>query len=340
MKIISVVNQKGGCGKTITAVNLSSALSKKGFKVLLIDLDPQAHATFALRKESTFSIIDILEKVWRNESLSEDQMYTAVSENFYFTPSRIGLAALEHKLAERNDKLDILSGFLKQVSSNFDYCLLDCPPNLGIITLNALSASNYSIIPLSTCDFSLRGIEILKDIIIMLKEFKDKSPTPFYLLNQLDKRYKFSWQFEEKVKNKLGNMLLATVIRTNVHLKEAASNGKTIFDYKPDSRGAEDFMSLANEISGITSNVNWTTLFLKGASLENVYVVGDFNSWQKEEKYRLRKVGEDIWSINIPLEKGKYRYKFVTGETWIADPHNKLAEDDSFGGKNSLIYVE
>lgn len=340
MKVISVVNQKGGCGKTIISVNLAAALSKKGFSVLLIDLDPQAHATFALRKESDFTITDILEKVSSGGELAQEQLYLPVSENFYFIPSRIGLASLEHKFAQRDDRLDILAEFLKQIWNNFDYCILDCPPNLGVITLNALQASTYSMIPLSTCDFSLRGIEILKDIVIMLKEFKSKSPTLFYLLNQTDKRYKFSGEFETKVKNQLGNLLLSSSIRTNVHLKEAASWGKTIFEYKPDSRGAEDFMSLADEVSKTTSQVNWTTLFLKAEKLENVYVVGDFNSWQKDEKFKLRKVGEGTWSINIPLEKGKYRYKFATADTWIADPHNKLSEDDSFGGKNSLIYVE
>ncbi|MDP2923679.1 MAG: AAA family ATPase [Candidatus Omnitrophota bacterium] len=339
MKTISIVNQKGGCGKTITAVNLAAALSKKGFKTLLIDLDPQAHATFALRKESIFSITDILEKVWRGESLG-DEIYLSVYENFYFIPSRIGLASLEHKFAQRDDRLDILSAFLKQVWDSFDYCILDCPPNLGIITLNALQASNYSIIPLSNCDFSLRGIEILKNIIIMLKEFKGKSPTPFYILNQVDKRYRFSLEFENKVRNQLGNMLLSSNIRTNVYLKEAASSGKTIFEYRPNSRGAQDFMSLADEVSRITSQANWATLFLKEEKSSNVYVVGDFNNWQKEEKYKLNKVGKDIWSINIPLGKGTYRYKFVAGDTWISDPHNKLAEDDSFGGKNSLIFVE
>lgn len=340
MKVISIVNQKGGCGKTIISVNLAAGLSKKGFNVLLIDLDPQAHATFALRKESNFNITDILEKISCGESVPQEHTYLPVSENFYFIPSRIGLASLEHKFSERNDRLDILSVFLKQIWNNFDYCILDCPPSLGIITLNALTASTYSVIPLGNCDFSLRGTQILKDIIIMLKEFKAKSPTPFYLMNQVDRRYKFSAEFETKVRSRLGNLLLNSVIRTNVHLKEAASWGKTIFDYRPDSRGAEDFMSLADEISKITSQANWTTLFLKGDKFDNVYAVGDFNNWQKEEKYKLKKVADDIWSINIPLEKGTYRYKFVAGEAWIPDPHNKLAEDDSFGGKNSLIYVE
>ena len=340
MKTLSLVNQKGGCGKTITAVNLAAGLTKKGFRVLLIDLDPQAHATFALRKESSVYITDILEAISRNEELSWDQVYTPVTDNFYLIPSRIGLASLEHKLASREDKLLMLSYFLSKISSNFDYCLIDCPPNLGILTLNALAASQYSLVPLTICDFSLRGIEILKNILIMLKEFKGSHPVPFYLLTQVDKRLNFSWQFMEKVKKQLGSLLLSTTIRTNVYLREAASTGKTIFAYKPDSRGAEDFIALTEEIVKITSLSNWTSLFLKGEKFSEIYVVGDFNNWRKDERYKLNKVAEDIWSINIPLEKGKYRYKFLEGNTWFSDPHNTLAEDDAFGGKNSLLLID
>jgi chromosome partitioning protein len=263
MKVISVVNQKGGCGKTTTAVNLSAGLSKKGYRVLLIDLDPQAHATFSLRKEGNFTITDVLERVCASDEFSAEGMWLSVSENFYFIPSRIGLASLEHKLALRDDKLSILSCFLKKVPGDFEYVIIDCPPNLGILTLNALEASEYSLIPLSVCDLSLKGLETLKNIIIMLKEFKEKAPTPFYLLTQVDKRSKFSQEFIERVKNQMGNLLLSTTIRTNIYLKEAVFKGKTIFEHKPDSRGAQDFMNLAEEIKNITTQTRWTPLFLK-----------------------------------------------------------------------------
>ncbi|MBU1810693.1 MAG: AAA family ATPase [Candidatus Omnitrophica bacterium] len=347
MKVISVVNQKGGCGKTITAVNLSAGLAKKGNKVLLIDLDPQAHASFSLRntlgstseEKNNFTITDLLEKSCQDQKLPEGTICTPVSDNFYLIPSAIGLTSIEHKLAQREDKLQVLSSLLKKLHLDFDYCILDCPPNLGIITLNALWASKYSLIPLNTCDFSLKGVEMLKNILVMLKEFKTDVPTPFYLLSQVDKRSKFVKDFTERVKNQLGTLLLDITIRTNIHLKEAAGGGKDIFEYKSDSRGAQDFTALADKIQKLTTQNLWAPLFLKGKDLSEVYVAGNFNNWQKEERYKLRKMGE-IWSINLSLEKGKYCYKFLTGDTWLTDPHNKLAENDSFGGKNSLLLVD
>ena len=340
MKVISIVNQKGGCGKTITAVNLAAALNKKGSKVLLIDLDPQAHATSALGVWSDFTITDILERMYQNRELPEEGLFSSLSDNLFIITSSAGLASLETKLASWPDKLNILSHFIKTRASGFDYVIIDCPPNLGILTLNALIASTYSIIPLLTCDFSLRGTQILDNMLIMIKEFSGRTPIPFYLLNQIDKRSSFSRIFIDKVKDQMGNMLLDTVIRTNIHLREAASKGKNIFDYKSDSRGAQDFMKLADEVEKTFSQKKWMPLFLKAKDLEEVYVVGDFNKWQKDEKYKLRKVSNDVWNLNIPLDKGKYRYKFIAGSSWIADPYNKLTEDDSFGGKNSLIIME
>ncbi|MBN3040710.1 MAG: AAA family ATPase [Candidatus Omnitrophica bacterium] len=340
MNVISVLNQKGGCGKTITAVNLSAGLSKKGHKVLLIDLDPQGHASFALSGNTEVTIADIAEKVAVNEPFELDKCTTVINDNFSLISSSIGLASLEHKLSNNPDKLKIIAMLASKYLKEFEYVVVDCPPNLGILTLNSLVASNYALIPLMACDFSLQGMEILKNIMIMVKEFNGTSPTPFFLLNQVDNRSTFSRDFIQKVKNRLDRLLLKSSIRTNVHLREAASKGKNIFDYKPKSRGAEDFSGLTDEIVGITNRNTWASLFLKGKDFDNVYVVGDFNNWKLTEAYRLNRVSSDIWSINLPLEKGTYRYKFVASNKWFPDPYNKLTENDHFGGRNSLIVAK
>ena len=340
MKVMSVINQKGGCGKTISAVNLAAGLSKKDHKVVLIDLDPQGHATFALGSQPTMTIADVLEKFVEGKTIPADDMLNAVSKNFSLIGSSIGLASLEHKLSLHQDKLRILSFFIADRLSEFDYVIIDCPPNLGVLTLNALMASSYSLVPLMACDFSLRGMEILKNILIMVKEFDNSCPTSFFMLNQVENRSRFSREFIGKVKERFGKLLLNSMIRTNVHLREAASRGKNIFDYMPKSRGAEDFSALTKEIETITSKQNWASLFLKGRDLSDVYVVGDFNNWKKTEDYKLNQVGSDLWSINLSLEKGTYRYKFVVQNKWFPDPYNKLTESDHFGGRNSLIITK
>jgi len=340
MNILAVLNQKGGCGKTITAVNLAAGLSKQGRHVLLIDMDPQGHATFSLGATPEITIADILENISQGRSVAKEKLCLPLSETLSIIGSSIGLASLEHKFSNHPEKLKMLSNLIKSQFTEFDYVIIDCPPNLGVLTLNALVASNYALIPLMACDFSLRGMEILKNILIMVKEFQGSSPTPFFVLNQIDRRCLFTKEFIERAKARLRRLLLATMIRTNIHLREAASKGKHIFDYKPKSRGAEDFKSLTQEIERITSRNTWRSLDLKGKDLNEVYVVGDFNNWKKSEDYKLNKVGTDIWSINILLDKGTYRYKFVAENKWFPDPYNRLAESDHFGGINSLLVTE
>lgn len=340
MKVLSIVNQKGGCGKTIISVNLAAALSRKQKKTLLIDLDPQAHASFSLQKRSPITITDVLEGFSPEKNYSPQDFTVTVAENFYLLSSTIGLASLDHKMGLRKDRLHVLSGFLKAIAMYFDYVILDCPPNLGLLTLNALEASNYSVIPINICEFSLKGVEILKDIFVMLKEFEGRTPTPFYILTQVDTRSKFARDFLERAEKQFSNMLLKTKIRLNIHLRAAAFDGKNIFEYKPDSRGAEDFTLLADEINNLTGQTTWASLFLRGKNLEEVYVIGDFTNWQKQDKYKLNRTSEDLWSINLPLEKGNYRYKFLSGESWLPDPYNKIKERDPFGGINSVLVVE
>lgn len=340
MKVIAVANQKGGCGKTTVAVNLAAALSRTNNKTLIIDLDPQAHASYHVNTPSGLTTTDIFECILNEQKFPSDQLFQEVSVNLFMIPSGMGLTTLEHALAAQENRLALIRSFILRFCGHFDYIILDCPPNLGFLTLNALAASQYVLIPLMPCDFSLRGMELLKNILVMLRDHTGSAPAPFYVLNQVDARTNFTRQFIQRVQMQLGTLLLKTRIRTNSQLREAASVGKHIFDHNPESRGAEDFFSLGWELFTMTHQNSWTPLFLKARDYRDVYIVGDFNNWQKDERYKLARVGEDTFSINVGLEKGSYRYKFVSDNTWFTDPHNSLTEEDPFGGKNSLLIVQ
>ncbi|MCM8823546.1 MAG: AAA family ATPase [Candidatus Omnitrophica bacterium] len=342
MKIVSFVNQKGGCGKTTSAVNLAWQLAERGNKVILIDLDPQAHATMYLGINPNLSSADLFEEFIKNPSVDLNKFIHSRGDNFFVIGSSLGLSSMEQMLSSRSDKLEVLVQILNNISNkifNYDYCIIDCPPNLGILTLNALLASKYAIIPLGICELSLRGVNNLHSILGMLAEFKFKVPSPFYLITQLDMRYKFSEIFLKRVKETFDGRLLSTMIRTNIHLREAADAGKTIFEYRRDSRGAEDYRKLAEEIEKLTKDISWVQFLLKANNLKEVYVVGEFNDWQKSENYKLRKLTPNTWFIDLPLRKGEYRYKFVADDRWFNDPLNTTVEDDAFGGKNSILRV-
>jgi len=339
MKVISLVNQKGGCGKTTTAVNLAYALSLKGKKTLLVDLDPQAHATFALGIEPQATITDVFEDYVNSGAFNLDQRIIERNNNFYVLPSSIGLSAMEQALANRSDKIEILNQFTKQIQNLFDYCIIDCPPNLGILTLNALSISDTAIAPIGICELSLKGVDNLKSIISLLAGYKGKTPSLFYLVTQFDKRYRFSQEFLKNLKKQHGSETLKTMIRTNISLREATACGLCCAEYKKNARGTQDYYQLACEIESLTKKVSWVKIYFKGVADKNVYITGEFANWAKNDNYKLKKIDSDTWVINLPFPKGEYRYKFIVDGKWISDPNNKKVESDSYGGTNSIFVV-
>ncbi len=340
MIVIPVVNQKGGCGKTTTAVNLSYALALEGHKVLLVDFDPQANATYSLGITPKSTITDLLEHTIANTDYNlQEVLINNRTENMDVIPSSIGLSAIEQMLSTYENKLHILKHTFSRYPMNYDYCIIDCPPNLGILTLNALMVSDYAIVPLEVCGLSLEGVNNLKEVLGMLFSFQKKIPVVFYLITKYDKRFKFSDTFLTKIKDHLNGGILSTVIRTNISLREAESKGKSIFEYKKEARGAKDYRNLAKEVESITQKNTYTQFVFKCAECKEVYLVGEFNNWEKNEKYKLHQLNHDTWIITLPLRKGKYQYKFLVDGKWVNDPTNDMLEDDAFGGKNSVVLV-
>lgn len=248
MKIISVSNRKGGVGKTTTAINIATAMAAIGKKVVVLDLDPQGNATTSLgivKKNITYSMYDVLILgADINKALTE----TLVPE-FYIVPATPGLAGAEIELINVENREFVLKKALQKLDINFDYVLIDCPPSLNLMTINALAASDSVIIPLQ-CEFlALEGLtDLVKNINMVKKSFNPKLIIQGIVLTMFDKRNNLSAMVEKDVRGYFGNLVYQTVIPRSVRVSEAPSHGKPIMLYDFKSVGAQAYIQLAKEV--------------------------------------------------------------------------------------------
>jgi len=247
-KIIAIANQKGGVGKTTTTVNLAAALGILEKKILLIDADPQANASSALGinvEEVELGSYQLLEHAI---SASEAIMATN-SPNVDIIPAHIDLVAIEIELVDKNNREYMLKESLQEIKNDYDYILIDCAPSLGLITLNALVASDAVIIPIQCEYFALEGLGKLLNTIKSVQNIHNAElDIEGLLLTMYDSRLRLSNQVVEEVKKHFQNMVFKTIIQRNVRLSEAPSYGESIIAYDATSRGAVNYINLANEI--------------------------------------------------------------------------------------------
>ena len=247
-KIISVANQKGGVGKTTTTVNLAASLGVLEKKVLLIDADPQANATSSLGLNNDDFEINIYQ-VFEHIGDIKKSIIKTNSPNLFIIPSHIDLVAVEIELVDKPNREMMLKNALNKVSDEFDYILIDCPPSLGLITLNALSASNSIIIPIQCEYFALGGLgKLLNTIKSIQKIHNNLLEIEGMLLTMYDSRLRLSKQVVEEVKKHFYNMVFNTIISRNVRLGEAPSYGETIINYDASSKGANNYLKFAEEL--------------------------------------------------------------------------------------------
>ncbi|MCD6539123.1 MAG: AAA family ATPase [Candidatus Omnitrophica bacterium] len=341
MKIITFANQKGGCGKTTLAVNFAAGLAKRKIKTLLIDLDPQAHATLYLgyKDQSNNSILKIFDNLIKNIEFDPKNYIISRNPEFSFISSEIELGALESELSEKSYALELLKRLIEKTETlNFEYIIVDTPPNLGFLTLNALKCADIVIIPLECSIFSLQGSENLKKIVSLFGNYYEKLPLFFHLITLFDKRSNFNKEFLRKIE-KIIDSLLSPPVRNNIHLKEASYLGKTIFEHNPFCRGAQDIEKVIEDFLKKIKEIRAVDFCCEAHSAQKIYLVGDFNNWQRREEYALvRKNGR--WQKKVYLPKGKYRYKFIIDNNWSHDNSNPHKETDNFGGYNSLLNLE
>ncbi len=253
-KIIALVNQKGGVGKTTTSINLSASLGALGKKVLLIDLDPQGNSTTGLGIEKGDIKKSVYDLLTSKAELKEVIIKTKF-RNLYIIPATISLAGADIELMERSrmdptfTKNSQLKNHLSMVNDMFDYILIDCPPSLGILTTNALTAANSVIIPVQCEFFALEGImQLLNSIMLAQKTLNPTLDIEGVLLTMLDNRTNLGLEVVQDIKSYFKERVYDTIIPRLVRLSEAPSHGKPIIAYDPKSRGAEAYVNLAREV--------------------------------------------------------------------------------------------
>lgn len=247
MKIISIANQKGGCGKTTTAINLASALSRNGKKVLLLDLDPQAHASLGLDIESQDSIYNVISKLTPRK-LKIENIIRRIENSFDIVPSNILVGTLEQELSDEIGRELKLKEVTDTIRDQYDYILIDCPPSLGILTVNAIRVSDEIIIPVETSRFSLQGVDHLMDIVNLVRDRLNHVVKCRVLITMFDSRLRHSFAMLSVFKERFSDILLDTIVHINVKLKESAVMGKTVSTYDKYCRGSKDYYTLSKEL--------------------------------------------------------------------------------------------
>ncbi len=247
-KTIAIANQKGGVGKTTTAINLSASIALAGREILVVDIDPQGNTTSGLgfdRSELTSSIYDVISG---RADITETVLETSV-ENLRLLPSSIDLIAAEVELVDVEGREYILKRALERISDRFEFIIIDCPPSLGLLTLNGLVAANSVLVPVQCEYYALEGLGMLSRTIELVQgAFNPELQIEGVLLTMFDRRTSISHQVADEVRRFFGDRVYSTVIPRNVTLSEAPSFGKPVMLYDARSKGAQSYLKLAKEI--------------------------------------------------------------------------------------------
>jgi chromosome partitioning protein len=361
MRVIGIVNQKGGCGKTTTTVNLAGSLAADGARVLVVDLDPQAHATLALGvdpEDLEENLYEVLIDPYSADRLQE--VLVQGGGDIAIAPSGIVLSALEQRLASAKieSRTDRLANALESVQGMFDYALIDCPPNVGLLTFNALRAADEVIVPLEMSYFAIHGVQKLIETIALLSERVSHDLQVRILPTLYDGRTRHARQTLAEVREMYKDLCFDTVIRLNVKLREAANRGLPICAFAPSANGSRDYNALAVEVEAsdpsfadaslggeidlTTDPVREVVVQFRDAGANDVRIAGDFNGWIPDKGVRslIESEGsERVWTKIIQLPPGTYEYRYVVDGEWRKDPQNPEFDSGSAGGRNSILVV-
>lgn len=356
MRTIAIVNQKGGCGKTTSVVSLAGSLALEGGRVLVVDLDPQAHATLALGIDPDLTEANLYEVLVDEDGAALlEQVIVEAAPGIDLAPSGIVLSALEQKLAaERAEaRTGRLAGALARLPRSYDWCLIDCPPNVGLLTFNALRAAGEVIVPLETSFFAIQGVQKLLETIALLSERLGHRLDVRILPTLYDGRTRYARDTLAEIRELFGELCFDTVIRQNVKLREAARRGVPVARFAPWANGAHDYAALALELSAApvcdeeTPSESDTierrvVVRYREPGASDVRIAGDFNGWipDKGVESRIDEVdGARVWTKVLFLRPGTYHYRYVVDGRWSEDPENPRREPGPVGESTSVLVV-
>ena len=358
MRVLAIVNQKGGCGKTTTVVNLAGCLAADGFRVLVVDMDPQAHSTLALGIDPEEPEENLYEVLAEPDGASAMQrVILPAAAGVEVAPSGIVLSALEQKLATepvetRTDKLALA---LDRVAKDYDFALIDCPPSVGLLTFNALRAAGEVIVPLETSPFAIHGVQKLVDTIALLSERIGHEVSVRVLPTLYDGRTRYARRTLGRIRELFGDLCFDTVIRMNVKLREAAASGLPICVYAPSAHGSSDYGALAVEVEAAApapratparsdepEDAREVVVRYRDEGASDVRIAGDFNGWVPDKGVRSlveQQSGARVWTKILLLPPGRYEYRYVVDGEWREDPDNPDAVAAPGGVRSSVLVV-